>query len=162
MEPGPESASTKPVKGKTKRHKKRPPDFILERREARRASSQLRQTAKNDTATKAIANLQSATSRKAVTTRHGNSPNSENNAHVNYQTVQPEILNIPISPPNWPFIDVNELAKRWRRSPKTIKNNLSSGKLKLRHQKIMGKTLFHMDDVLAYEKLHSIGDHAGQ
>jgi hypothetical protein len=51
------------------------------------------------------------------------------------------------------LLTVDDLARRWRVSPKTIRNNLSSGRLIL-GTKILGRTLFDLGEVIAYEKQH--------
>jgi hypothetical protein len=50
---------------------------------------------------------------------------------------------------------VEDLARRWRCSPKTIRNRLSSGELVL-GTKVFGRVLFDLDEVVAYETDHRI------
>lgn len=53
------------------------------------------------------------------------------------------------------FSTVNDLARRWNISPKTIRNNLSSGRLQL-GTKILGRIRFDIREVVAYEKMRGI------
>ena len=50
---------------------------------------------------------------------------------------------------------VDDLAKRWSLRPKTIRNNLSSGRLKL-GSKILGRHRFDIEEVRAYESENRI------
>jgi hypothetical protein len=50
---------------------------------------------------------------------------------------------------------VEDLARRWRCSPKTIRNNISSGRLKL-GTKILGRRRFDIEEVLEYERENRI------
>jgi hypothetical protein len=63
----------------------------------------------------------------------------------------------PLRKPPKRLLTVDDLARRWRMSPKTIRNNLSSGRLIL-GTKILGRTLFDLDEVIAYEKQQRIAN----
>ncbi len=52
---------------------------------------------------------------------------------------------------------VEDLARRWRMSPKTITNNLSSGRLKL-GTRILGHVRFDIKEVIEYEKQHRVAN----
>jgi hypothetical protein len=52
---------------------------------------------------------------------------------------------------------VEDLARRWHVSPKTIRNNLSSGRLIL-GTKILGRIRFDIDEIIEYEKQHRIAN----
>lgn len=63
----------------------------------------------------------------------------------------------PLRKPPKRLLTVDDLARRWRLSPKTIRNNLSSGRLIL-GTKILGRTRFDLEEVIAYEEQNRIAN----
>jgi hypothetical protein len=157
MELSPESASTKPIRKIIKRPKKRPIGATHATRKAGRNSSPVHESRKDETEAKTLAGLQSLVSPTASTTPHANNSTEQNNESVNQGVSDSmegydRILQIM-----YPFLNIYQLAKRWHCSDKTLRNKISSKTLKLRYYKDQGKLLFHIDDIIAYEKQHSIG-----
>jgi hypothetical protein len=92
-------------------------------------------------------------------------PSSDHNVRSPKRTVPPNpAQRSPEDPTNSPprkgfrkLGTVEDLAKRWSLSPKTIRNNLSSGRLKL-GSKILGRHRFDIEEVRAYERENQIAD----